>query len=85
MEGNFRFEVEVVGFTDPVDDCGGGADVCALYIERICLDPQTVVDYDCSLGEISNDLDLESNLPKSRTLTVNNRPWPVSVNSGTSE
>ena len=84
VTGNFQLEVQVVRFRDPVNDCGGGIDVCDLYIDEMCLDPQfeepgsEEEDQDCSLIEYENNLDLESGLPKTRTLSVTNQPWPVS-------
>ena len=75
--------MQVVRVRDSVDDCGGGPAVCRLYIDEMCLDPQieepgSEEDQDCSLIEYGNNLDLESGLPKTRTLSVTNQPWPVS-------
>lgn len=78
MKGNFKFEIQVVDFNDPVNDCGGGFDICVLYIEEICLSPQTGSgsDEDCSLGEYNDDLDLD-NLPRTVSI-LSTQPWPVS-------
>ena len=80
VSGNFQLEVQVVRVSDPVDDCRAGReglDVCQLYIDEMCLDPQSE-EQDCSLIESTSDLDLDSGLPRTRTLTVTNQPWPVS-------
>ena len=82
VSGNFQLEVRVIRVRDPVDDCG--LDPCLLYIDEMCLDPQfeepgsEEEERDCSLVESNRDLDLESGLPRTRTLTVTNQPWPVS-------
>ena len=70
-------------FHDSVDDCGILLDVCALYIDEMCLDagseePQE----ECSLGESDRDLDLRSGLPKRKTFSVISQPWPVSSFKG---
>ena len=76
--------MQVVRVRDPVNDCGGGIDLCQLYIDEMCLDPQIEEpgseeeEQECSLIKDENDLDLESGLPKTRTLSVTNQPWPVS-------
>ena len=78
--------MQVVRVRDSVNDCGVGLgfDVCQLYIDEMCLDPQfeepgsEEEDQDCSFIEYGNDLDLESGLPETRTLSVTNQPWPVS-------
>ncbi|CAI8051461.1 Fat-like cadherin-related tumor suppressor homolog [Geodia barretti] len=83
VTGNFQLEVQVVRVRDSVDDCGWWPEVCDLYIDEMCLDPQfeepgsEEEDQDCSLIEYENNLDLESGLPKTRTLSVTNQPWPV--------
>jgi hypothetical protein len=83
VTGNFQLEVRVVRVSDPVDDCGGGLDVCYLYINEMCLDPQfeepgpEEEEQECSLIKDENNLHLESGLPKTRTLSVTNQPWPV--------
>ena len=70
----------MVDFSNSNNDCG--TDGCDLYINKLCLDPDPLngecSESSCSLGEDSDDLDLESGLPKSKTLTVESRPWPVS-------
>ena len=84
VTGNFQLEVQVVRVGDSVNDCGGGIDVCYLYIDEMCLDPQfeepgsEEEQQECSLIEYENDLDLKYGLPTTRTLAVNNQPWPVS-------
>ena len=75
--------MQVVRVRDSVNNCGWGFDKCRLYIDEMCLDPQieepgSEEDQDCSLIEYGNNLDLESGLPKTRTLSVTNQPWPVS-------
>ena len=85
VSGNFQLEVQVVRVRDPVDDCGGGIDVCDLYIDEMCLDPQfeepgsEEEEQDCSLTRFTNNVDLEGGLPRTRTLSVTNQPWPVSI------
>ena len=70
---------------DPVDDCGGGLDLCTLYIDEMCLDPQfeepgsEEEEKDCSLTRFTNNVGLEMGLPRTRTLSVTNQPWPVSI------
>ena len=86
VEGKYKFQVQVRDFDDPVDDCGGGADRCVLYIDDMCLSPlpepgseEGGEDEECSLGERSSDIDIESGLP--RTVSINSdttQPWPVS-------
>ena len=84
VTGNFQLEVQVVRVRDSVNDCGGGLDVCHLYIDEMCLDPHfeepgsEEEEQECSLTESGANLDLDSGLPKTRTLTVTNQPWPVS-------
>jgi hypothetical protein len=84
VTGNFQLEVQVVRVRDSVNDCGRLLDVCHLYIDEMCLDPQfeepgseEEEQEECSLIKYENDLDLESGLPKTRTLSVTNQPWPV--------
>ena len=72
--------MQVVRVGDSVNDCGGGIDLCQLYIDKICLDPQFEEpgsEQECSLVEHENDLDLFSGLPNTRTLAVTAQPWPV--------
>ena len=68
----------MVDFSNSDDYCG--PDGCDLYINRICLDPLKgeCTQGSCSLGEDSNDLDLETGLPQLIALTVEFQPWPVS-------
>ena len=81
--------MEVTDVHDPIDDCGGGVERCHLYIEEFCLDPQSEeLHYDeeeeeeCSLIEIENNFfDLDSDLPKTKTLFVTNHYWPVKVSA----
>ena len=81
VSGNFQLEVRVIRVRDSVDDCG--LDLCLLYIDEMCLDPQfeepgsEEEEQDCSLVEYNRDLDLESGLPRTRALTVTDQPWPV--------
>ena len=74
----FKLEVSVEDYDDPVDDCGGGFDLCTLYINDVCLGPQIEANKSCSLERDRDDLDLYDNLPRTRTLTVMSQPWPVS-------
>ena len=88
-EGKYEFQVQVRDFDDSVDDCGGGFDICDLYIDDMCLSPlpgpgsgERGEDEECSLGERSKNVDIESGLP--RTVSINSdttQPWPVSINS----
>ncbi|CAI8022029.1 Delta-like protein 4 [Geodia barretti] len=81
--GNFQLEVQVVRVRDSVNDCGRWPEVCHLYIDKMCLDPQfeepgsEEEDQDCSLIEYEDNLDLKYGLPETRTLSVTNQPWPV--------
>ena len=83
VAGQFELEVRVVGFSDPVDDCG--FESCHLYIDDLCLKPQSEdqesegADENCLLGKFSGYLDLEEGLPKTESFTWNTQPWPVSV------
>ena len=80
VAGQFELEVRVVGFSDPVDECGTFA--CDLYIDDLCLKPQSEEEdasKNCSLGEFSGDLNLEEGLPKTESFTRDTQPWPVSV------
>ena len=85
VSGNFELEVQVVRVRDPVDDCGAWPEVCDLYIDEMCLDPQSEEpgseeeEQDCSLTRFTNNVDLEDGLPRTRTLSVTNQPWPVSI------
>ena len=78
VTAQFRLEIVVVEFSDSSNNCG--ADGCDLFINRLCLDPsnEECTNGVCSLDEDSSDLDLESGLPKTATLT-SSQPWPVSV------
>ena len=82
--GNFQLEVQVVRVRDPVDYCGTLFDMCDLYTDEMCLDPKfeepgsEEEDQDCSLIKDEDDLNLEFGLPKTKTLSVTNQPWPVS-------
>ena len=83
VAGQFELEVRVVGFSDPVDECGFQS--CDLYIDDLCLKPQSEdqesedANDNCSLGKFSGALDLEEGLPKTESFTRNTQPWPVSV------
>ena len=66
----------MLGFHDPVNDCGGGVDICILYIYKICLGPQVEESESCSLNRDSQQLDLD-HLPATRTFTSKPQPWPV--------
>ena len=71
----FELEVVVQSFEDPVDDCGGGFDICALYLDRFCLSRQSEDPETCSLARRTGDLDLDD-LPETVTLS-SSQPWPV--------
>ena len=79
VESQFELDIGVVDFSDSVGDCGGGFDICRLYIDKMCLDPQSNHDQSCTLGGLTKDTDLDSDLPRSRSFSVNTKPWPVSI------
>lgn len=75
----FELQVRVEDYSDPVNKCSDEIDICALYIDDICLGPQIEDDESCSLKKNANNVDLDDDdLPKTRTLTVESQPWPVS-------
>ena len=79
ITAQFELQVRVDGYDDSVNDCGDPFDICALYINDICLGPQIEDNESCSLERDGNDLDLsDGDLPRTRTLTVVSQPWPVS-------
>ena len=79
VESQFELDIRVVDFSDRVGDCGGMLDVCQLYIDKICLDPQSNYDQSCTLGALTRETDLDSGLPKNRAFSVDTKPWPVSI------
>ena len=70
---------------DSVNDCGGGFDVCDLYIDELCLDSQSEAHGSveereaCSLAVSTDNLDLEKGLPRTGNLSVVSQPWPVCI------
>ena len=75
ISAQFELEVAVQSFEDPVDDCGDGFDICALYVDRFCLSRQSEDPETCSLSRRTGDLDFDD-LPKTVTLS-SPQPWPV--------
>ena len=76
--GNFLLEVQVLHFINSDSDCGPG-DECDLYIDEMCLDPQSgETEQECSLAASTGDLDLYKGLPMTGNLSVSSKPWPVS-------
>lgn len=83
VSGDFLLEVQVLRVNDSVNDCGGGFDVCDLYIDELCLDSQSEAPGSveegeaCSLAVSTDDLDLEEGLPRTGNLSAVAQPWPV--------
>ena len=78
ITAQFELKVSVDDFNDPVNVCSRIFDICVLYIDDICLGPQIEDNESCSLERDRNELDLNGDLPRTRTLTVVSQPWPVS-------
>lgn len=78
---HFQLDIDVRSLFDVVGNCGGGLDICALYIDHFCLRPpdyQPVFDDEddnCPLALSEADLEI-SDLPQQRSLT-STQPWPV--------
>ena len=77
VTAQFRLEIVVVEYSDSSNNCG--VDGCDRYISKLCLDPsnEECTNGACSLDDDLRDLDLESGLPRTATLT-SSQPWPVS-------
>ena len=76
--GNFLLEVQVLHFSNSDSDCGP-VDECDLYIDGMCLDPQSgKTGQECSLAASTDDLDLYKGLPMTGNLSASSQPWPVS-------
>ena len=78
---HFQLDIDVRSLLDTVGNCGGGFDICALYIDHFCLRPPDYrpirddEDDNCPLALSEADLET-SNLPQQRSLT-STQPWPV--------